>query len=801
MKLIGYEFYKLLKNRYFIFIWAAVLIASAAIFANGCYEESMRCDKTLFAETLSEYRQMPDEQAYEAMQEKQNDLSSLQTVNFKVESGYDRETAIKLYDLEHELYGQKSYAELEELYPEYIADADLLSQENIVLCEIISGYQSMLAYDEFISGMQERADVSLSSSIFQDENTFFNRDIYKTLADYSGLTETELEVDLRQGVLHLSEDEFSDWAVLFFILICTVLIFSSEWENGIIYLAQVNRKGKLSLIAAKLVTLLLLAFSTLTASYFIRWGIADAVLGMGDLSRPLQSISAFRDCCLSITVGGYLTAAWLLKFAAIFLTAALTAAMFLLFKRVKIASAITVLILCGEYLGYQMIAPQSIWNPIKYVNLFSLLDVHGRFSTYQNLNLFGYPVSIYTVMLPLFAVLAAGLIFLLFVCHCRQWTVRISIPPLQKLFAFLKRKTVRRSTSLLRQESGKFWLQSKGILFLVLLLVIAWTRVETGNLFFTAIDVRYMQYATQFAGELTEEKEQLLQEEQARYDSIWEDIDELSAALARGEITQDEYEVERAEIDSFSGGKTAFTHVSTQYETLKEKKAQGYDVQFIDQVKAEYFFSHSTDMLYSGLIFALVCLFACGSLFAGEYEGNMLQLIRTTQNGQKRLFWTKYGVMLSFYCIAFAGYFAPEWYNWLHKYEMTNLDAPIQSIERFANLETNLSIFGFTLIWYAFMFLAGLQLLCLLSLVSDYLRDVSNTLICGCVWTVLVFLIAILAPYSVITRFMPSAAFIVPKLFLYQENAAGIYLLPILQAGICALLIIVHRRRFVRMRR
>ena len=798
MKLFGYECYKLLKNRYFLFVMFAVCLASVGIFYSNCIEEPMRVDQTLYHETLEAYRDLPSEQAYEEILAKQNDFFAVMTIRNQ-EMTVDPETAKQLYEAESIFYpDRKSYDQIKTEYAAYFADQELLAKQNTVIAELAMQYQSMLAYHDYIAGMSERANTALSGSIFSDQNSFTYRDIQKSLADFAHLSAEPYPIDLQRGVLAYSQDRLADWILLFWILICAVLPFSVEWENGLIHLLSVTRRGESALMSAKLSLLGLLTVGMHTVIRIGHLAIAQMTLGLGDLSRPIQSISAFRSCCFPITLGEYLLFSYLLKMLALLFVCSLTASVLLLFRNIKLSAVVLGVFFVLEYIAYQNIGMQSIYNPVKYLNLFSLLDTHGRFSVYQNLNLFGYPISQFSLLLPLAFLLTAGALVGIYLLHHRKFALHIAFPNV--LPAAWSHQKIHGSSHLFVQENLKFWVRNKGILFLALAIIISLGSLETGEIFYTSDENAYMIYARELEGELTQQKQAFLDQMQAEFDAIPQHLYELSVQKAKGEISADDYDVKVSQLTNFSYQRKGFTQAREQYAQMTALKEQGIDVRFVNRIKAESFFGHASKVLLRGLILQMLLVFATFSIFAGEYEGDMLSLIRTTPNGQKRLFFAKYSVIWFAYPIFFVVCFAPEWYHWIVRYKMTDFTAPLQSVQRYITAKTDLNILGFSLIWYFAMFVGGLLLVHLVALLSAYLKSVSNTLICGSVLTGLCFLIVMIGDAKRMTV-LPSLAFLFSKQFAYTADLTGMWLLPLFWSVLSVVSLLLHQNRMNRIRR
>lgn len=108
----------------------------------------------------------------------------------------------------------------------------------------------------------------------------------------------------------------------------------------------------------------------------------------------MQSIRSFRECSVPLTVIQYLLLFLLQKGAGCALLVLAFAFLTLLFRSGKLAYLAAALTGGAEFLCCRLLHPASLFNSLKFLNIFYILNPARIYTEYVNLNLFGQPVGI-----------------------------------------------------------------------------------------------------------------------------------------------------------------------------------------------------------------------------------------------------------------------------------------------------------------------------------------------------------------------------------------------------------------------
>ena len=117
--------------------------------------------------------------------------------------------------------------------------------------------------------------------------------------------------------------------------------------------------------------------------------------------------------------------------------------------------------------------------------------------------------------------------------------------PTPTLWKRKKLANIRGTSNLWLAEIRKILVTQRVWLLLLLAVLVAWQQIDVSPLKMNFEDAVYKQYATTFAGELTEEKDRLVAEEEQKFANLGEQIQKLEEKQKAGEITLEEKEKEK----------------------------------------------------------------------------------------------------------------------------------------------------------------------------------------------------------------------------------------------------------------
>ena len=309
--------------------------------------------------------------------------------------------------------------------------------------EEIEQLKAVGTYHQYLQSIDDTAATMTAVSIFADPNSFAYRNIVKTPSAYDTVRSVQPVFAPSDGVLLAVENTASDILLLFIIFAAVTAIFYKDRECGIVGLVKPLRYGRARLALAKTAAVFTVCLVCGGVFFLLNLWIGSVRFGLGDLSRPVQSLKGFLGCNLRISVAQLLALVFAYKTVAMFVCALIAQSLFI---RLKNTTAYFILLLAGsvETALYLIISETSVLSPFKQINLAAFVNSAHLFKTYANINLFGYPINLLVTTTATVVILIAALIFLtvrlyenISISEIKKTRRRrIKIKPPKRLFAY-----------------------------------------------------------------------------------------------------------------------------------------------------------------------------------------------------------------------------------------------------------------------------------------------------------------------------------------------------------------------------
>ena len=517
--------------------------------------------------------------------------------------------------------------------PEAVIDAfsdnwDLTADQQRLLdqAEHISGYA------DYLNKVQEQAKRLQATSLFSsDPNTFVYRNILKTAKDFAFCTADGVRIGNFRAVQNWLGFSAADWAFLA-AMILLVMSYLDERKKGLSAILRSSPSGRAKLQLARLGNLLLYSGIMTLLLYYVPLAVSLSLDGgWSDLNVPVQSVTEFRKCTVSLRLTEFLGIFFLIKTACGFLLGLLLWFFLSFLEQVQLCWLLTAGALAGEYILFTTIPPQSIFSPLRYINLFSYVFPQQLFTQYGNINFFGFPVGRRTLLLALLALLSVVLGFatVWVLAHRFPFGNRDRIGKWLHLWNKIADR-LRRPLGLYGFEWYKLlFLSAGGLMLIAGILLTRDIRVDSGA-YNRIEDSVYRQYVQEIQGPIGPETYAYLEEARLNLNVLGMDTAEFSMALDRVDET-----VAQLGEGSWLVDETRFLNI------------YGKDAQRLQRRNA---------------LLAMLFLVACLSpLYASEQNGDLRKVLRSAPGGRERLFRAKYAVALTLTALVWLLVFGREW--------------------------------------------------------------------------------------------------------------------------------------------
>ena len=524
-----------------------------------------------------------------------------------------------------EAHSQSTPAQIADAFSENWSQTD---EEQRLLTQA----EHLQSYGEYLERVQEQAHKMQASSIFNaNQDSFTYRNIIKTAKDFSNCTAEGIRLGNDRAIQDWLSFSLADWFYLAVILLL-VMSFLEERKKGLTAIVRTCSAGRGKLQVSRLLVLLTFCAGMTMLLYYLPLGLSLCVDGgWQDWSRPIQSLAEFQKYTVQMSIAEFLMQFFFVKTICGFLLGVLLWFALSFLTRPQMGWLATAAGLVLEYLLYTLIPAQSLFSPLREINVFSYIFTSELYVRYTNINFFGFPIGRRTLLLVLLVCVTA----VLSAATIRILTRRYPFGNGDIMGKWIDRWNqmgdgLRKHFGLYGFEVYKFLFLSAGGLFLILGFLMT-QNLNCGTLAYTINeDNIYHQYVTKIQGPVTQDT----------YDYLVT----ARAALKNTPIGAAEYEA-------------ALDRLEETIANLEDGAWLVYEPMFMNCYGLDSSITQRQNALLS-YIFLVVCL---SVLFACEKNGDLRKILRTTPNGRSKVFWTKYAAALTLVLIVWLRVMCEEW--------------------------------------------------------------------------------------------------------------------------------------------
>ncbi|MDE6724047.1 MAG: hypothetical protein K2J79_00425 [Ruminiclostridium sp.] len=368
-------------------------------------------------------------------------------------------------------------------------------------------------YRDYLNNIDESAKNMTSVSIFADKNSFTYRNISITPAAYDGVRNVKPQYSPSQGVLMAVDNAGADIMLIFIVLTAVTVLFIKEREASVIGLLKPLKYGRQKLAAVKSLAVLLVCvlFGLIACGTSLL--IGSVRFGLGDMSRPIQSVEGFLGCNLPFTVGQTLILIYLFKIAAVFLAGlvfeCLCTALFSGFAYLGAG-----VIAAVESFLYVTIENTSWASSLGKINLAAFVQSGEIFKTYLNINLFEQPCNIITVTV---ISLTVG-ILLAFAGEMLLFS-RISVKDYKSVQIIPSVRYIPKKP--FSYGLYKAFVTHKGLLIVLIIAALQIYSAADYTITYNIDDLWYHHYCDTLSDMTEEQAEQYIEEESSRFEELY----------------------------------------------------------------------------------------------------------------------------------------------------------------------------------------------------------------------------------------------------------------------------------------
>lgn len=601
----------------------------------------------------------------------------------------------------------------------YLKFTDSPEQEQTFIDEIYAEWQKVSNYGAYLSSIQENKDTLGGISIFggQSKNTYSFRNLQKSARDYAGLKSSNICFTPSKGITSAMQGVWIDLLLVLGMMLFVGSLITEEKDKKLFYITRSTKYGVWRSMAAKLAALLIHCICLTVLFYTVGITFLGASAGWFDLGASLQSIAAYTESSLPISIWGYLLLSVLTKALVLFGIGAVLTIFCILSGIAALPFLAGAGMIGGSALLYYLIPASSVFSVCKYLSPVGLMKTENLYGGYLNFNLFGYPVSRLSLSLGLILLLCiAGVIgSLLFFCRMQSFEVRKLRLPFPIPFG--------PHVNLFWHESYKLMITNRALpillLFAILLAYQSLDRTYTPSVG----EQYYQSIMAELEGELTDEKESLILSEKSRYEEALQKIEQIDGMVSAGELSTDMADTLKSQANMTLAFYPAFQRVEAQYEHMKAAGGSFvYDTGYL------YLFGILEDVFWVDfLILAIGIIIAVSGAVSMEYQNGSIFLIGATKTGKRRILFYKAVICILMTAVLTLIPILCRIYCISSVYPMHSLGAGIRSIPHFGGFLVPMPILCFILLFILSQILSTVLVTLITMAISVWRKNQAQT--------------------------------------------------------------------------
>lgn len=674
---IIYEFQKVLQKKNLIFFLVMICILHLSVVI---YDQKLNptFPPSAYAKLQSNLDEIPNNQRYQYIYDeyqKYHAFQVIETIEKLKKSSEDNQNTIDLLLSENpdiEIKYRKLYQENHQTHY-----TQSIESEEAFLEEIYNEFYTLHQYPEYLQDIQEKAKTITQIGVFQKSDDFSKKNIDKTAHDYQNLYNVDLLYESEKGINDALSFPMTNLLIMISMFVLASSMIVDEKEKKLFSIMKMTQGGQWKLMLSKSIVFMMILGIMILIMMLSQLCYMNMSIGIGHLSKSIQSLSSYSYCPLAINVWQFLFLFFLMKWIAVSFVG-LFMMWFIVMMNHKIMALFTIIVIVGiEFILYILIPPLHIFYLLKYLNIISFLQIQTLFQIYRNINILGYAISLQSIM---FVVLMIGFLFMLGVCVLTyHYKKNMSITPFELSFHFKHSHVL---SSLLAQEFYKtFWIQ-KVLVLCMICIGLSFYQYHDMTIYKDQNEVIYMEYMKKLEGKLTSEKEEWIHQQEQYYESLHKQEEMIMQRKDNKEITLQKAELLLEPIHQELEGEDIFLEVFNQYERVKNNP----QCEFVVPYAYQAIFLQSTWTMIPSIILCLFIIICGSQMFPYEYQNNIQRMTLITVKGNKTIIHYKYIVSIVICLLFLIITMCPIILLFHQAYGFSSLGASIISIEQLSHL-------------------------------------------------------------------------------------------------------------------
>ena len=165
---------------------------------------------------------------------------------------------------------------------------------------VLTQRETVRSYPDYVRSLREEAEAKQRSGFFGAPDSFAGRSLRRAAAHYAHLEVLAPEPSFSGGITVLTDWRVTDGICAAGGAMAGLLLLTGEQAAGLLCLVRPTKNGRGALFRRKFAAMVAELAGLFVLTYGGNLAISAAVLGLGDLRRPVQAVIGLQGCPLPL---------------------------------------------------------------------------------------------------------------------------------------------------------------------------------------------------------------------------------------------------------------------------------------------------------------------------------------------------------------------------------------------------------------------------------------------------------------------------------------------------------------------
>lgn len=442
-------------------------------------------------------------------------------------------------------------------------------------------------------------------------------------------------------------------------------------------------------------------------------------IGYGNLGSNIQGLSMFMLSTLKVNILEYIILFFVSKVLILFLISCIIFYLAVAFNNSSETIIGIILLTLISFVVYKEIEVNASINLLKYFNLISLININNAYHIYGNLQLGSLLFEKSKILLLLQIIFVILFIFLSIFKYMRSMSIKTKDNVLLSKISNIKIFKKFQINSVFGIEAYKLLFTNKALIIILFFALFLGINYKNGNFNLSSNELFYKSYMEVLEGELTPEKEMIIENSRKEYEDALEQISKIDDLIASGELGIMEGSFAKMPYEDIIATRDIFARVEEKYEYIKTHD----EAKFVYDTGYNKIFRLDNKINESDIYLIVVTIVALTGLFVMEYKTGFIHILNATKKGRKITARKKVFASILVGTILYLISIIPEVLSIYKVYGLNSLSSSIISIPYFEALPSRVTILMFLILFYIARYISYIMIILIILYIALKLKN------------------------------------------------------------------------------